>query len=379
MNIINNKNDLEQILDECDGCVIYGAGLVGTCLIQYLAREKMLSKIVCVAVKSKEKNPIEIMAIPVYELNDIENYKDKYLFIIATMEHLQDKIVNEFNILKYKHYCGISNAFYAEIRAMMNDFTSDILCKLNKGLENIYENFILLSRRMDELNGIINKIEVQNEISYVNNKAFAQYKNYFYGKDIVIVATGPTLNNYELIKDAIHIGVNTTYKKVPLDFLFVQDGASEYLSQKFKGIEDVQCKIFMGRFAYGDIDFPEQYHMKENVSDFILEHIGPTRKIYKDICHHPVSGWVSVVFSALHFALYTYPRRIYLVGCDVSQGGYYDGTVDQKTIIEGERARAHLEGYRMMKEWAQIHYPKTEIISVNPVGLKGMFKDIYTN
>lgn len=378
MKTIDNKGELRRMLDEYGGCVIYGAGLVGTCLIQHLAREKLLSKIVCVSVKSKEKNPIEIMGIPVCELKDMESYKDDYLFIIATMEHLQAKISEELSILNYKHYCGISNMLYTEIRSMMNDFTPDILCKLNKGLENIYENFILMSKRMDELNGIINKIEVQNEISCINSKAFAQYKNIFCGKDIAIVATGPTLNVYKPVKDAIHIGVNTAYKKVPLDFLFVQDGAHEYMSQKFKGIEDVQCKIFMGRFAYGEIDFPEQYHMRENVSDFILEHIGPTRKIYKDICHHPVSGWVSVVFSALHFALYTYPRRIYLVGCDVSQEGYYDGTTDEKTIIKDERAKAHIEGYQMMKEWAQIHYPETEIISINPVGLKGMFKDIYT-
>ena len=38
----------------------------------------------------------------------------------------------------------------------------------------------------------------------------------------------------------------------------------------------------------------------------------------------------------------------------------------------------------MKKEWniikkiAPVFYPETEIISVNPVGLKGMFHDVYT-
>ena len=34
-----------------------------------------------------------------------------------------------------------------------------------------------------------------------------------------------------------------------------------------------------------------------------------------------------------------------------------------------------------MQEWkmfARHHYPETEIISINPVVLKGLFKDIYT-
>jgi len=31
-----------------------------------------------------------------------------------------------------------------------------------------------------------------------------------------------------------------------------------------------------------------------------------------------------------------------------------------------------------VKKFAALHYPDTEIISVNPVGLKGMFHDMYT-
>ena len=31
-----------------------------------------------------------------------------------------------------------------------------------------------------------------------------------------------------------------------------------------------------------------------------------------------------------------------------------------------------------MKEFAETYYPDTEIISINPVGLKGVFKDEFT-
>lgn len=36
-------------------------------------------------------------------------------------------------------------------------------------------------------------------------------------------------------------------------------------------------------------------------------------------------------------------------------------------------------GWEQMKKFIRGHYPDVEIISVNPVGLKGMFKDIYTD
>ena len=31
-----------------------------------------------------------------------------------------------------------------------------------------------------------------------------------------------------------------------------------------------------------------------------------------------------------------------------------------------------------MKKFAEVYYPETEIISVNPIGLKGLFRDVYT-
>ena len=36
-----------------------------------------------------------------------------------------------------------------------------------------------------------------------------------------------------------------------------------------------------------------------------------------------------------------------------------------------------IDGYVRLKEFAEIYYPDVEIISVNPVGLKGLFADIY--
>lgn len=390
MEIIDKDDAVREALENCAGCVVYGAGLVATCIIQYLIKEKLSSKVICIAVKNKEKNPETIMGIQVCTLSELSDYREKYLFVIATLEHMQKKIKMELEDFGCRRVVGISDTYYAGIREKMNDFTPDILCAVQKGFLNIYDNFILLDKKLDNKMEKLGEeltylIEEQNEVSEVNTKAFAKYRNCYRGRDVVIAATGPTLNVYTPIENAIHIGVNAAYRKphIKLDYLFVQDGRPAYLKQgKYEGIESVKCKIFMGRVLkrspFEFSEFPEEYRLSGNVTDYFISHSWPQENIYKNICHHPVSGGVTVTFSALHFALYTYPKKIYLVGCDTTPALHFDGTVDRESPLDECAVKTIKERYKLTKEFAQMHYPETEIISVNPVGLKGIFKDIYT-
>ena len=74
----------------------------------------------------------------------------------------------------------------------------------------------------------------------------------------------------------------------------------------------------------------------------------------------------------MQFILWTNPKRIYLVGCDCSLNGYYDSK--DKNNLATQKV---IEGWKKLKEFAQTYYPDTEIISINPIGLKGIFKDEY--
>lgn len=88
-----------------------------------------------------------------------------------------------------------------------------------------------------------------------------------------------------------------------------------------------------------------------------------------DIDILPLPDFTSVVFSAMAFALWTCPKRIYLVGCDCSKGHF--GTGKEDTI-----SNEHLVRYWIkLKDFAKEYYPNTEIISINPVGLKGLFRE----
>lgn len=85
----------------------------------------------------------------------------------------------------------------------------------------------------------------------------------------------------------------------------------------------------------------------------------------------------SIIFPALHFALYTRPKRVLLVGCDCSLDGHFDGT-ENGCASDQTMVPLWIGGYRELKGFAAVHYPDTEFISVNPVGLKGLFRDVYT-
>jgi hypothetical protein len=90
----------------------------------------------------------------------------------------------------------------------------------------------------------------------------------------------------------------------------------------------------------------------------------------------PLADCGSVVFSALQFALWLNPRKLYLVGCDCSHGGYFykDGNAENKNSNTLEIDRV-VQGYIWFKKFAQRYYPETELVSINPVGLRGIFLD----
>lgn len=77
-----------------------------------------------------------------------------------------------------------------------------------------------------------------------------------------------------------------------------------------------------------------------------------------------------MAFPAIQFALWTNPKTIYLVGCDCSSG-HYDGSGSESNL------EYLIEPWKKLKKFRDIWYPLTKIVSVNPVGLKGIFEDLY--
>lgn len=91
-------------------------------------------------------------------------------------------------------------------------------------------------------------------------------------------------------------------------------------------------------------------------------------------------AFYSIAFQAIHFALFTNAKRIYLVGCDCTNAGYFDGSKQRLSDLVAKTSVPHwLDGYQKVKAFVERFYPDTEIISVNPMGLRGLYSDVYTD
>ncbi len=221
-------------------------------------------------------------------------------------------------------------------------------------------------------------------------KIFTKYKDIYKGKDVVLCATGPTYNYYEPIANAIHIGVNNAYKndKVPLDYLFAQDGETivDAGKEKILNYRGNKCKKFFGIHylkpsEISTLSISQTAYEKALAKKYyFILHEFPTSSIAMsnaNITTRPLNNWGSVSFSALDFILWTHPKRIYLVGCDNTLNGYFK---DQNSPLNSTSSDYEhmLTGWKEFKKFATSHYPDIKIISINPIGLKGIFEDLYT-
>lgn len=237
-----------------------------------------------------------------------------------------------------------------------------------------------------ESNVLFNQLELFRTAGILHSKTFSKYKNIHCGRDIVLIATGPTLNDFRPIKDAVYVGVNRSFlcDNLKLDYLFMQDyvAVKDYieLSQNYK---NKRLKRFYG-ILQAEIEdkwiIPEAIAIKHNAERYYAWSAWNLNKVpvYEyfpaDITAKPLACFGSVVFPAMQFIFYTNPRRIYIVGCDCENTGHFNNS---KKVASDPNFTEVKRGWKLIKKFQEIYYPETQIISVNPVGLKGLFEDLY--
>lgn len=229
-----------------------------------------------------------------------------------------------------------------------------------------------------KLNEILNNqyyILKSNSISVIQTDAFMEYKNSNVGKDVVLLGTGPSLNKFQPLDNCVYCGVNKSflYNKVKLDYLFMVDynAVHSYIRQA----DNYDCKKFYGiiRELWPKCVIPQSVAANANAKRFYLQGVKNPIQFTFDICNEPLGDSGSVIFSAMQFLLWTNPRKIYIVGCDCTLNVHYDTEVNE---TQQKNNLTVYNGWLAMKDFAKLHYPDTEIISVNPVGLKGVFTDL---
>lgn len=226
-----------------------------------------------------------------------------------------------------------------------------------------------------------------NELRDAHKASFSEFKSCNRGRTVAVVGTGPSLNYYSQSSGITHIGVSASFlkKNLSLDYYFIAHNVSHWL-EKLKEYD------FVKFFKVGITN----RKTKDQIPEYIIEENGgrryfsipltPFEQIHTNIEYYPVMGCESVIFQAIHFALYTHPKKLLLVGCDCALNGHFKES--QQDLSENTRQKPledgtiqipqWIDGYQNVKRFAVIHYPDTEIISVNPVGLKGIFRDVYT-
>lgn len=257
----------------------------------------------------------------------------------------------------------------------------DINCK-NK----LNEQILNIENKVDFISNYISYARVPNydkrplplydyisaiqRVKYLHSLAFKDKRFKHYGKNIVITATGPSFEFYRPIKNAIHIGMNNAYKSkfISYDYLFCQDSYTCFggkIPASFIKYRGKKCTKFFGNAQPLSLKInPKKYHIFNYMSE---------NKYNYHIDIAPLPDFCSVVFSAFSFALWTTPKRIYLVGADCSSG-------HAKSLRAGHTGNATglIKPWQNMASFAKKYYPDIEIISINPIGLKGLFKDVYT-
>lgn len=225
---------------------------------------------------------------------------------------------------------------------------------------------------------IFEQLCLSNELHDTNKAAFAEFKACNRGKTVVIVGTGPTLNYYTQIKGVPHIGVNASFLKkgITLDYYFI----THYLIEWCKKLKEYDFVKFFNvgiRSKKSKDQFPEYIIEENNGRRYFCLPMTPFTQIHTNIECYPLMSYDSIIFQAIHFALYTRPKRLLLVGCDCAATGHFDG-LPMESFVEQVQIPQWIEGYKNVKKFVSLHYPDMEIVSVNPVGLKGMFHDVYT-
>ena len=217
---------------------------------------------------------------------------------------------------------------------------------------------------------------------------FKKYKNINEGKDLVIFACGPSAKYYQPVRNAVHIGINRAFyfPNVKFDYLFFHD--LQFVDENMAKIKEYDADKFCAYHTHNG------NALKFNTTSEKLKYINAKRfylsdprfknpcEIIPDVINPDITSGMfydrkgGSVMSALQFALYTHPKRIYLVGCDCSEDGYFYSEQNEynKNILLRRLPRLWSEAAYSI----QMLYPDIEVISINPVGLKGMFKDVYT-
>lgn len=297
----------------------------------------------------------------------------KYLYGVLKSRKNNEKV--QYFVCGIKVYEKIN---YAQI-------LKPVILKESKEIRNKISSLNALEKRLKNIEKtlpILDSILVEMKVTQVHPGVFGPYKNINLGRDVVLVCGGPSVEKFQPIEGAVYVAVNNScsYDKVKFDYVFLQELHLEPVKNDIVDNYDYEnCTKFYGVIA--EKRLAKISHISKRIPQSRIKD-PKLKKYYLDdrICHsfaydltvEPMGDYRGTAFSAMQFILWTNPKRVYIVGADCdSSGNLFNDKVQQTDYS------ITIKSWEMLKEFVDDIYPETEIISVNPVGLKGLFKDLY--
>lgn len=246
---------------------------------------------------------------------------------------------------------------------------------------------VILNRMRNMQRDLVKQNKRLITTALLHQKTFSRFKGINRGNDVLLVGAGPSLNHLEPIEGTVNVGLNRTFifDKIKMDYLFAIDkvGIEQYYDG-FINYRPDECIKFVGDQNLGaDFQIPEYVALESKAlryktctklypSDFTL-----------DIDSEPLGNFCTVSLQAMQFILFTYPKRVYIAGidCNMTKAGHFSGK-SFDTSKRNEDSQKNDDNsiifWSRLKDFAACYYPDTEIVSINPVGLRGIFKEVWT-
>ena len=234
------------------------------------------------------------------------------------------------------------------------------------------------------------------------NKKFEPYRNKYAGESCIFLASGPSLNNFDVdrFKRENNIkyvcGVNSVILYTQeLDFYFFGDRTiptrqrnNLYLDKIHLLSKDTLKFACVYRDGIpSDLQVSPEFAKEVNAITYDITRVKEKYPYSSDISKYCMTMG-SIAFQSLQFLLFCGFNTIYLVGCDCGTSGshsYFDPGQKNKELLPHnyrytlKRRMNDLIGmWKKFKKFSDKSYPNTNIVSVNPLGLKGLFpNDIF--
>lgn len=251
----------------------------------------------------------------------------------------------------------------------------------------------MLEKIRNAINYRIKDIKYTNTLSMAaamyNQKTFGDLKCCNEGKAVALCGAGPSLSQYAPISNTLHIALNRALLREDIKFdWFIGDdwGGIKFFQEKLLTYD---CFKLLGHSVddYED-QIPESFRIRSGArkyyTDIFLTGNGFDSRFAIDIDAMPIGNMPNIALQAMQIVLFTHPSKIYLVGCDASAGHFTNVGLSENEIQKINRdtklcvsVESTVRKWKELKKLTQRVYPDVEIISINPVGLKGLFHDEY--